>query len=234
MNTNKSMKLTRIAIFTVLASFALLAMSGNWLMPGESRAAGQQGRGRINVTPPTYVQPELMQADAQESAAIFLDGKKPLRLEIAENGTRFSPDETPVFDDGLPAYGNEFLTEGYIYPAGTLSGPNGVNPDGSPEFPNKVIGRWYCRGWHVGDGAHTVSGPWVITHQLFDLDNTPGRITIATDGFETPEVGAPVDRAITGGTGVFSEIRGDSTQVFLGFNPSFGVSLRVEIRPAKK
>jgi hypothetical protein len=86
----------------------------------------------------------------------------------------------------------------------------------------------------VGDGAHTITGPWVITHQLFDFGNIPGRESIATDGFETPELNAPINRAITGGTGSFSEIRGESTQIFLGFNPSNGVSLKVEIRPAKK
>src|SRR5262249_3667893 len=73
-----------------------------------------------------------------------LDNKsdeKIIRFEVSENAKRFVFDETPLFDDGAPTYGNEFVTEGYIYPAGTLNGTNGVNPDGSPEFPNKVIGR---------------------------------------------------------------------------------------------
>lgn len=243
MEINKKVKQIKIAALAILTSFVFLGLngncdilmaSGNWLVRGETKAASQQGRGRTNLPLPTYSQPELRQSDNQQNAAISFDAKKSLRFDIAENGTKFTPDDTPVFDDGLPAFGNEFITEGYIYPAGTLNGPNGVNPDGSPQFPDKVIGRWTCRGWHVGDGAHTVSGPWVITHQLFDLDHTPGKITIATDGFEAPDVGVPFERAITGGTGIFSEIRGDSTQVFLGFNPSLGVSFQVEIRPAKK
>ncbi|MGH9937305.1 MAG: hypothetical protein ACREAM_13745 [Blastocatellia bacterium] len=51
-----------------------------------------------------------------------------IRFDVAENGKKFTPDETPVFSDGLPAYGAEFITEGYIYPEGTLNGANGVNP----------------------------------------------------------------------------------------------------------
>ena len=43
-----------------------------------------------------------------------------LQFDIAEIGTRFVFDEAPVFDDGFPAYGNAFVTEGYIYEAGTL------------------------------------------------------------------------------------------------------------------
>ena len=35
----------------------------------------------------------------------------------------------------MPAYGNPFVTEGYLYPSGTLGGSNGVLPDGRPEFP---------------------------------------------------------------------------------------------------
>ena len=37
----------------------------------------------------------------------------------------------------LSAHGNAFITQGYIYPAGTLTDSNGVNPDGTPEFPTR-------------------------------------------------------------------------------------------------
>ena len=45
--------------------------------------------------------------DADEPAEAF-------SFEVAENGTRFAFDEAPVFDDGMPGYGNPFVTEGYI------------------------------------------------------------------------------------------------------------------------
>jgi hypothetical protein len=150
---------------------------------------------------------------------------------VAENGKRFTPDETPVFPDGLPAYGNEFITEGYIYPHGTLDGTNGVNTDGSPEFPNKVIGRWYCRGWHVGDGAHTTTGPIVITHQLYDFGAQPGQTTLTTDGIELADMGVPFQRAIIGGTGVYALARGEATQTLLVFpNQAGGVNLRLTLK----
>jgi hypothetical protein len=153
-----------------------------------------------------------------------------IHFDVAENGGRFTPDDTPLFPDGVPAYGNEFITEGYIYPPGTLNGANGVKPDGSPEFPDRVIGKWFCRGWHVGEGGHTMKGPWVVTHQLYDFGPQAGRSTIATDGFELPEENAPILRAITGGTGAFALARGEAAQTFLGFNQSNGVSLRYELK----
>jgi len=154
-----------------------------------------------------------------------------LKFDIAENGTRFSADDTPLDADGLPAYGNEFITEGYIYPHGTLSASNGVNADGTPEFPELVLGRWTCRGWHVGEGAKTTEGPWVVTNQIFDLANKAGNRTIVTEGFELPAVNVPIKRAITGGTGKYSGANGEQVQVMLGFpNTSFGVNLRVELK----
>ncbi len=157
-----------------------------------------------------------------QPAKIHWGGARHLRFDVAENGKRFTPDETPVHPGGLPAYGNEFITEGYIYPYGTLDGANGVNDDGSPEFPDKVIGKWYCRGWHVGDGALTATGPWVVTHQLYDLGDEPGRTTLASDGIELADLNVPFRRAITGGTGRFSDARGQVTQTFLRFPNAAG------------
>ena len=39
-------------------------------------------------------------------------------FEVAEDATRFAFDDEPVFDDGMPGYGNPFVTQGYIYEAG--------------------------------------------------------------------------------------------------------------------
>ncbi len=68
-------------------------------------------------------------------------------FEVAEDHTRFAFAPAPVFDDGMPAHGNPFVTQGYIYPAGTLSeGVSGTLEDGSPAFPDKVLGTWTCDG----------------------------------------------------------------------------------------
>ncbi len=168
--------------------------------------------------------------------------RKTLRLEVAENGFLFVPDTEPVHngDPFLPAYGGEFITGGYLYPAGTLTcGPDGaggyvcdgVNEDGSPQYPEKVVGTWVCRGWHVGDGAFTETGAWTATNQIYSF--TPaitqeyGRRTITTDGFESPEP-TRLHRAITGGTGRFAGVSGVQIQKFMGWNPSIGVGLEIK------
>jgi hypothetical protein len=159
-----------------------------------------------------------------------------LRFDIAENGKRFSPDDTPWHPDGHPAYGNEFITEGYIYQPGTLNNSsNGVNPDGSPEFPDRVIGRWSARGWHVGNGGRTTEGPWVVTTQIFDFGPEVGIRSIVTEGYEGPEINKPFRRAITGGTGRYIAAKGEQTQWMLRFpNPSFGLNARIELRIAQQ
>jgi len=130
----------------------------------------------------------------------------------------------------LPAYGGEFVTEGYLYPHKFLETHVGVNDDGSPTFPEEVLGRWVCRGWHLGEGVQTITGPWVITNQYFDLGEKFGQHSITTEGYELVDMNTPIRRAVTGGTGKFRHIRGQSTQEFLGFNPSFGVKLRVKFQ----
>ena len=170
-----------------------------------------------------------------------------LKFDVAESAPKFVFDEAPVFDNGLPAYGNAFITQGYIYPYGTLtgssaSGPgNGILPDGRPEFPDLVIGEWVCRGYFVGDGVNTQTGPWVITTQLYDFYDKPGfdpnvvkqsgETNLVTDGYEIADIGVPGKRAVTGGTGIFKRARGEAVQTLLGFNALEGVNLRFEIRP---
>ena len=65
-------------------------------------------------------------------------------VDIAENGTRFVIDEAPVFDDGIPGLRQPVRHPGLHLPGRHASDSNGVNPDGSPEFPDKVIGEWSC------------------------------------------------------------------------------------------
>ncbi len=159
-----------------------------------------------------------------------------VEFEIAEDATRFAFDDQHVFaENGFPAYGNAFITQGYIYEKGTLSADangnfNGVNPDGSAEFPNELIGEWTCRGWFVGDGFGTVTGPVVMTTQVYDLDlSEPGRKTIVSDGMELIDIGQTVRRAITGGTGQFREADGQVKQDLLGFNALGGVALSMRL-----
>ena len=148
-----------------------------------------------------------------------------LAVDVAEDGTRFVFDQNgPLLPNGYPDYGNAFVTQGYIYPEGTLDGHNGVNPDGSPEFPELVIGEWTCWGSFIGEGADTTEGAWVITTQVFEFTSpVTGAETIVTIGAETPADAGPAYRAVTGGTGRYSTARGQVEQVTLGHNASEGV-----------
>ena len=167
----------------------------------------------------------------------YAAGPKLLQFDVAESGPKFVYDEAPVFPDQLPAYGNAFVTQGYIYPYGTLTASNGVNPDGSPEFPELVLGEWTCRGYFIGDGAYTVTGPWVITTQLYDFYDQPGYApnkslgenSLISEGYELVDDNVPGKRALTGGTGTFRFARGQSDQTKLGHNISDGVNLRFEM-----
>jgi len=156
-------------------------------------------------------------------------------VDVAEDGTRFVFDEAPVFDDGAPAFGNPFVTQGYIYPAGTLTDSNGVNPDGSPEFPDEVIGEWSCRGYFIGEGGHSTEGAWVFTTQLFAFGAhaDTGAETIVVTGYEGVEPGVAVSGAITGGTGSYAAASGEASQTLLGFNnpddPTMGINKTVEL-----
>ena len=181
------------------------------------------------------------------AAALSLDtataAKKPRRIlefDISELATRFVFDETPLNGNGSPAYGGEFVTEGVIYAPGTLDGTNGVKAEfdengklikAEPEFPDKVIGKWTCRGWHVGEGAATVTGPWVITHQLYQFGDTPGASTFTSDGHELVDLDVAIHRAVTGGTGPYRRMRGEVVQTMIGFNASNGANLRVRVEP---
>jgi hypothetical protein len=152
-----------------------------------------------------------------------------LRFDVAEDMTQFAFDPDLTHDDGMPAYGATFITSGYIYPAGTLDGSNGVNADGSPEFPDQVLGQWVCRGWFVGEGARTTTGAMVITSQIYNFGDSLGQATLTSDGYELADVGVEIERAITGGTGPFASAGGVARQTFLGFNASEGVSLQYEL-----
>lgn len=176
----------------------------------------------------TYAQtasPTAEPAGAPVASVAGEDGT--LRFEVAEDATRFVFAEQPVHDDGLPAYGNPFVTQGYIYPEGTLDGTNGVLPDGSPEFPDLILGEWTCRGWFIGDGAHTTTGQWVVTTQVYSFADA----ILITDGTEVADIDVPAERAITGGTGPYASVSGEGEQVLLGYNASEGVDLRFILTP---
>jgi hypothetical protein len=158
-------------------------------------------------------------------AAALADGPVSA-FDVAEDLSRFVYDEAPLFDDGMPAYGNAFVTQGYVYPAGTLDGGvEGTTPDGSPAFPEKVIGTWTCDGYYVGDGFRTQTGTVVITRQVIVFDD--GDLLI-TQGPELAETDVDIVRAVTGGTGDYADAPPEIHQTLLGMSDGYGVRLQME------
>ena len=166
---------------------------------------------------------------ADEAIAAATEAEGMLRFDMAENATQFIFDPDFVHDDGMPANGSGFVTRGYLYPAGTLGESNGVLADGSPEFPDQVLGEWTCRGWFIGEGAHTTTGPWNVTTQMYNFGGEAGAATLVSDGYELADVGVAFSRAVTGGSGPFSGATGEAQQTLLGFNATMGVNIQFEI-----
>lgn len=160
-----------------------------------------------------------------ETSFVYVSNQSVLSVEVAEDGNRFLFDDLNLHDDGMPAYGSAFVTQGYIYPVGTLNGTNGVLANGEPEFPDQVLGEWTCYGWMIGDGAHTITGEWVVSTQIYQFEDGS---TIITNGFEIADFETPVSRAITGGTGEYSGVSGEMVQILHGFTEQMGVNLTVE------
>jgi hypothetical protein len=156
------------------------------------------------------------------------DGAETMRFEVAEDGLRFAFGAERLFGDGMPAYGTPFVTQGYLYPEGTLNGSNGVLEDGSPEFPDAVIGEWTCYGYMIGDGAHATTGEWVVSTQVYKFYEQDA--IVVTNGFEIADLNMPVSRAITGGTGEFVNVSGEQMQELRGFTEQMGVNLVVEFQ----
>ena len=158
-------------------------------------------------------------------AVALADGAR-AAFDVAEDLSRFVYDEAPVFEDGMPAYGNAFVTQGYVYPAGTLDGGvEGTTPEGRPAFPDKVIGTWTCDGYYVGDGFRTQSGTVVITRQVIVFED--GDLLI-TQGPELAETDVAIVRAVTGGTGDYIGAPAEIQQTLLGMSDGYGVRLQME------
>lgn len=173
-------------------------------------------------------------AMAAIAASLFGTGlmAEPLeRFDVAEDHTRFVFAPAPVHGDGLPAYGNPFVTQGYIYKAGTLDGGHeGVNPDGTPVFPDRVIGTWTCDGWYVGDGAHTATGTMIISRQVFQFADGD---VIISQGAELADYGVAMPRVITGGLGDYAGLDAVLLQTNLGMSDGFGIRAQFVIETAE-
>jgi len=138
-------------------------------------------------------------------------------VDVAEDFSRFV--YTPVVPGDIPQRGSTFVTDGNLFPRGTIEG------DGASFDPNAAgsIGKWYCRGIHLVSAPEIPGAPlWVDTAQLFQFPDD--KRSLSSDGLEGS---VPVLRAVIGGTGSLKDYVGHQQQEFLGFNASGGVNLRV-------
>jgi hypothetical protein len=171
-------------------------------------------------------------AHAQESAGT--DGprkREPVvfSVDVAEDlAGKFVPTFVKP-EHSQPERGSFFVTEGRVFPAGTIQG------DGSAFHPNQSghIGVWICRGTHLVAASQIPVAPlWVSSAQLYVLGRQ-GKEQLATEGIEG---NGTVTRIVTGGAGNYAGWTGEQTQTFLGFNPTGGVNLRVtfKLRPPSR
>ncbi len=163
--------------------------------------------------PAAYAQ----QADAERTAR----KREPIvfTIDVAEDFGKFVPTMVKP-EHTQPERGAFFVTEGRIFPAGTIQG------DGANFDPNQAghIGVWICRGTHLVAANEIPAAPlWVTSAQLFVLGRQ-GKEQLTTEGVEG---NGTVRRIVTGGTGNFEGWTGEQRQVFLGFNARGGVNLRV-------
>ncbi len=153
----------------------------------------------------------------------------PMAFDVAEDHTRIFMANAPLHENGMPAHGNAFISQGFIYPAGTLeAGTTGVLEDGSPAFPDLVLGTWTCDGYFVGEGANAKTGVWIISRQVFAF--TDGD-TIVTQGTEIVDTGVENLRPVTGATGDYGDFSGAMVQTLLGFSEQMTVNVSFRLAP---
>jgi hypothetical protein len=151
-----------------------------------------------------------------------------LRFEVAEDASRFVWAGDPVLTDGLPADSTPYVTQGYLYPVGTLTNGNGVLADGSPEFPDKVLGQWSCWGWRLSGSDHAQSPSWLTSH-LFNFGDQWGEATLLSEGYSIDDLGVQLNRVVIGGTGPYAGASGVQAETNLGFNATDGMNFSYEI-----
>lgn len=153
-----------------------------------------------------------------------------LAVEVAEDGSRFVWANTPLLEDGSPSHNNAYFTRGYIYPEGTLSkGVSGTLADGTPAFPEKVLGEWIRWGYYLNQvGAHPQSEPVVRTFELFDFAEGHDEETVLLSGVTT--AGITASMPILGKTGPY--VCGEAEQDIIGLAGSMNsFQLRYTFHP---
>ena len=179
------------------------------------------------------------------AAAARSDQKPSLSVDLVADCNRFTS-EGVGHPNANPSFGDFFMQEGLIYEAGTLEAgcavggdeSCGLHPDGTPQFPDAVIGKWTCYGSFVGNGAATPEGVWLYSTQVYEFDVeqidenvfAPGEHALISHGPERNDLNVPFLRAITGGYGKFQRSGGQLQQNKIGFNGTGCENFRVDFQ----
>jgi hypothetical protein len=172
-------------------------------------------------------------------------------VDIVADCNRFITEGTGHLDPELnPQFGDFFMQEGLIYEGGTFEAncPEtrdcGLAADGTPEFPEQVIGKWTCYGSFVGQGIDTPEGTWLYSTQIYEFDVEEladdvfeaGRNLLVSHGPERIDLDVPFLRAITGGTGRFQRSTGQVEQTKIGFNATTceNLTFAFDLRPDRQ
>ena len=145
-------------------------------------------------------------------------------LDVAIDATKFQFQRDTAILPTNVIRGDTFITEGPIYPGGTLQTGNTPFPPTSAE----PIGKWVCRGTFQIPTAQITAGvtPFVYSTQYFLLNDGTSIVT------EGPEGGAAFTRAITGGWDDGIGMSGDNLETPIGSNATgmFNVRFTFQIR----
>jgi hypothetical protein len=158
-----------------------------------------------------------------QPATAQMSGNAPERIQftidVAEDMNLFVEPRVPVGTE--PLRGSFFVTEGKIFPAGTI--PIVGGDQFNPNLVAGSIGTWFCKGTFLVKGSVFETTPMaVLSDQVYLLEDD--KQSIATTGTEGS---TPTVRAVIGGTGPYAGYTGEQRQEFLGFNKTGGVNLRV-------
>ena len=183
------------------------------------------------------------------ATTIFAQDQVNLTFNVTHNGPAFvwhgPSDSVSDAPNVHPDYGASFVATGYIYPDGTFDthgAESGLLPNGDPEFPDLVIGTWRCSGWFIKNAIEALNngGEWVVTSQVFDItDPAYGIGTLTTYGTERADF-IEYKRTLTGGSGAYNGVVGQSTEEIVGFNISefenfvFTFDMKRKAKPAVK
>jgi hypothetical protein len=144
-------------------------------------------------------------------------------LDVAIDATKFQfQRDTAVLPTNL-IRGDVFITEGPIYPGGTIASGTTAFP---PTTTVQPIGKWVCRGTFQIPSAQIAQGvtPFVYSTQYFLLNDGTSIVT------EGPEGGAAFMRAITGGWNNAIGVQGDNLETPIGSNATGMFNVRFTFR----